>query len=266
MGLGSAYNSVASSFDPHRGLPGGVAKAVREAVLAALHFTRRPRLLDLGAGTGRFGRTFACAGDDYCGVDLSFGMLRQFKREAEEQDGRVPRLVQADGEHLPFTDATFDAVMLMQVVGAAHDWPQLLCEARRVLRSPGALVVGHTVMPDNGLDEQMKRMLASSLGDMGVASYHINLGRDVRGRLELLADGEERVVAAAWDAERTPRAFIARQPTGARFSALTGAVKDAALRQLSARAAETFGSLDTVFRERHHFELRIFTFNKKVGG
>src|SRR5436190_17076189 len=108
MGLGSAYDSVASSFDPHRSLPGGVAKAVREAVLAALRFANEPRLLDLGAGTGRFGRTFACANDDYCGLDLSFGMLREFRRQAERQEGCFPRLVQADGEHLPFSDATFD--------------------------------------------------------------------------------------------------------------------------------------------------------------
>ena len=44
----------------------------------------RPRLLDLGAGTGRIGWPFVAAGDDYVGVDLSLGMLREFVR-------RMPR-------------------------------------------------------------------------------------------------------------------------------------------------------------------------------
>ena len=43
---------------------------------------RRARLLDLGAGTGRIGRPFVAAGDDYVGVDLSLGMLREFARRA----------------------------------------------------------------------------------------------------------------------------------------------------------------------------------------
>jgi predicted TPR repeat methyltransferase len=52
-------------------------RAVRAAVLAALA-TPAPRLLELGAGTGRFGRPFVAAGDAYVGIDLSFGMLQEF--------------------------------------------------------------------------------------------------------------------------------------------------------------------------------------------
>ena len=79
----------------------------------------RPRVLDLGAGTGRIGWPFVAAGDDYVGVDLSFGMLREFARRSRESMP-APRLVQADGERLPFRDATFDAVLLIQVFGAAR--------------------------------------------------------------------------------------------------------------------------------------------------
>src|SRR5436305_509129 len=81
-----------------------------------------PRLLDLGAGSGRIGAPFVAAGDDYVGVDLSAGMLREFAARTE----RVARLVQADGARLPFGDAAFDAVLLIQVFGGLSGWREFI--------------------------------------------------------------------------------------------------------------------------------------------
>ena len=262
--LMSAYDAAAPSFDRHRPLPDGAAEAVRAAVLGVIA-TAAPRLLDLGAGTGRIGRPFVAAGDDYVGVDLSLGMLREFARRADAGNRHAPRLVQADGERLPFRDAMFDAVMLIQVMGAARDWRRLIAEARRVLRSPGALVIGQSVMPSDGLDARMKQHLASYLDRKGVASYHVNAREDVRHRLEAIADSSARVVAAAWSAERTPRGFLERQRSGAQFSKLPDAIKDDALRDLNAWAAATFGSLDAAFTEKHAFELLVFKFHDGGG-
>ena len=69
----------------------------------------------------------------------------------------APKLVQADGQRLPFRDASFDAVMMIQVLGAVLRWRPLVSEALRVLRSPGRLVIGHTVTPTDGVDAKMKR-------------------------------------------------------------------------------------------------------------
>src|SRR5262245_33415850 len=93
----SPFDAVALQFDLHRALPEGVPQAIRAAILEATG-APSPRLLDLGAGTGRIGWPFVAAGDDYVGIDLSVGMLREFA-------GRVaqpPPLAQADGERLPF--------------------------------------------------------------------------------------------------------------------------------------------------------------------
>jgi hypothetical protein len=46
---------------------------------------------------------------------------------------------------------------------------------------------------------------------------------------------------------------------------LPDAIKDDALRNLSAWAAATFGSLDAAFTEQHLFELRIFEFQDDGG-
>jgi ubiquinone/menaquinone biosynthesis C-methylase UbiE len=262
MRLGSAFDPVAPSFDRHRMLPGGVPEAIRAAILAATGALSRPRLLDLGAGTGRIGWPFVIADDDYTGVDLSLGMLRQFARRA--CDDRTPRLVHANGEALPFRDATFDAVMLIQIIGAAQDWRQLVDEARRVLRPEGVSIIGRTVTPSNGLDAQMKQRLASLLDEMGVTPYQTNSRRDVQGWLEAVAQST-RVVPAAWSAELTPLGFLERQSSGARFFSLPESIKEDVLRKLRAWAAATFGSLDAKFTEEHVFELQVFKFRQGTG-
>ena len=156
----SAYDAAAPTFDRHRALPEAVRQAIRAAVLAALA-SPSPRLLDLGAGTGRIGEAFAAAGDDYVGVDLSLGMLRAFA--ARDGETGAPRLAQTDGERLPFGGATFDAVLLIQVFGGMRGWRRVLAEARRVLRPDGALVLGRTVAPPDGLDARLRDQLAQIL-------------------------------------------------------------------------------------------------------
>jgi ubiquinone/menaquinone biosynthesis C-methylase UbiE len=288
----SVYDAAAPTFDRHRALPDGAPEAIRAAVLEAVE-AASPRLLDLGAGTGRIGIPFIAARDDYVGVDLSFGMLSEFKRRAADRafssevdtgsrqenasnqesrapfrfnrngkgsSARAPRLVQADGEHLPFRDATFDAVMLIQVFGGMRGWRRLLAEARRVLRGAGVLVLGRTLAPPDGLDARMKARLALLLDEIGASADRTNTRQDAQGWLEQQARGT-RLVAATWTARRTPREFIERHGTGARFSPLPAPVKEEAMRRLAAWAATAFGSLDAASVESHGFELQLFRFS-----
>jgi ubiquinone/menaquinone biosynthesis C-methylase UbiE len=250
----STFDAVAPTFDRHRSLPHGVPEAIRAAILGVID-APSPRLLDLGAGTGRIGWPFVAAGDDYVGVDLSLAMLRGFAQRGGA------RLVRADGECLPFRDASFDGVMLVQVFGGMSRWRAVLAEARRVLRSAGVLVVGRTVAPADGVDAQMKHRLATILDEMGAKSERMNAREDALRSLEEVARGT-RIDAAAWSEDRTPRGFIERHRTGARFAALPAPIKDAALRRLAAWATATFDSLDCVFSEQHEFELRVFRFHE----
>ena len=112
---------------------------------------------------------FVAANDDYVGVDLS---RRDVARSSCGAPSRrhAPRLVQADGQLLPFGDATFDAVLLIQVFGGGARLAALVDEARRVLRPSGALVIGRTVAPADGVDARMKQQLASFLGEGGCAA------------------------------------------------------------------------------------------------
>ena len=76
--------------------------------------------------------------------------------------------------------------------------------------------------------------------------------------LEASASRYEHVRAASWKTNLTPREFLMRRRTGARFAALPAAVQEEALQKLTAWAQNTFVSLDTISTEEHSFELDIF--------
>jgi SAM-dependent methyltransferase len=252
----SAFDALAPRFERDRALPADVAAAVRAAVREVTGIAR-PRVLDLGAGTGRIGWPFVAAGDDYVGADLSLGMLRAF---AQRCDG-APRLVQADGHRLPFRDATFDAVLLIQVFGGIDDWRTFTAEVRRVLQPSGAILTGRTRAPEDGVDARMKRQLD---GIVGTRPGGANRREDIERLLGASAADTERRVVGTWTAERMPRQFIARHRAGARFSALPESAKDDAMARLADWAEKAFGSLDAMSPESHTFELRVFKFEGAV--
>ena len=222
-----------------------------------------PRLLDIGAGPGRIGHKFVIAGDNYVGVDLSFGMLRAFVHRASRGGASPgpapPRLAQADGRCLPFPDATFDVIMMIQIFGGIRDYQLFVGEARRVLRRSGAVVLGRTLAAEPGGDARLRQRLALILSENGIDPGH-NFHDEVGHALNSAADTAESVLAASWRADRTAREFLERHRTGARFSALPQVVKEEALRQLAVWAVATFGSLDAVYSEPYAFALQVFKF------
>jgi ubiquinone/menaquinone biosynthesis C-methylase UbiE len=261
-GVASGYDTIADRFEQQRALPDGVAQSVRAAVLTAIGPLDRPRLLDLGAGSGRFGWPFAAAVDDYIGIDLSAGMLRVFT--ARDTGGKRPLLVQADGCALPFGDASFDAVLLIAVFGDLPDWRLLIDQARRVLRTGGLVITGGIVAPDDGIDERMKQRLDALLDERlpGLGRRQLGNGRrqDAVAYLAAAASETAELTAANWSVERCPRAFLDRHTSGARFSRLPLAAREDALCALADWAQTEFGTLDAVFPENHRFDMQLFMF------
>jgi SAM-dependent methyltransferase len=254
----SAFDPVAAQFERFRGLPDGVAEAARAAIRAQLGGSAGARLLDLGAGTGRVGSAFAEAGDDYVGADPSRGMLLEF---AARSPGRRPRLVQADGRALPFAAAAFDAVLIVQVLSGVPGWRRVLDEALRVLKPGGSLVLGRTAAPPDGLDARMRGRLAVLLEAEGLDAGRRGAGaEEVVRALSARARAHHRTTAARWEAVRTPRAFLERHRTGARFAALPAATREGLLRRLSEWAAAAFGGLETASSETFEFTLDVFRF------
>ncbi len=255
----NTFDPVAADFEAFRALPGGVAETIRATVWSLLGRVSDPLLLDLGAGTGRVGEAFVEAGDPYVGVDNSSKMLARFA--SKTTSGTAPHLIQADGRCLPFASSTFSAVLLVQVVSNVPGWRRLVAEALRVLRPGGAMLIGQIVRPADGLDARMNASLDLIAHEMGLPPRRSKTQKhDARRELLASARTHAEAVVATWEASRTPRAFLARKPTGGRFSALGTEARDEAISRLAEWTTMTLGSLDAPSVERHTFMIDILRF------
>jgi SAM-dependent methyltransferase len=108
--------------------------SVRLNRIASLLTAERPRILDVGCGTGCVLRAAQERGWDASGVDVSQRVVR-----LSQEQGLDAHLV---GDHkLPFDDQSFDVVTAWSVVEHVADVRETLAEWWRVLRVDGVLVL-----------------------------------------------------------------------------------------------------------------------------
>jgi SAM-dependent methyltransferase len=118
---------------------------------------RGKRVLEVGCGAGTDLVRFARSGAAVTGVDLSSSAVA-LARQNFSQQGLPADLREADGEHLPFPDSTFDFVYAHGVVQYTADDRALVDECRRVLKPGGTVVfqVYNRVSWLNALSKVMK--------------------------------------------------------------------------------------------------------------
>ncbi len=92
--------------------------------------------LELGCGAGQWGVRLAARGARVIGLDNSMGQLRHAPAVFDRAGLRFP-LVQADAEHLPFADASFDLVACDFGAMTFTDPDVTVPEVARVLRPGG---------------------------------------------------------------------------------------------------------------------------------
>ena len=141
------YTAVSADYDRTR-IPIGI-----EIILGCLAASGRPltslRLLDAGCGTGSFTAALRQHVGAIDAVDLNPSMLCVAQEKVDRTRGCPVALHEAGIDALPFDDASFDAVMVNQVLHHLPDssrdgWPMLrrvLAELARVLRPGGTAVI-----------------------------------------------------------------------------------------------------------------------------
>jgi SAM-dependent methyltransferase len=118
---------------------------------------RGRKVLEVGCGAGTDLARFARGGALVSGVDLSAAAITLAGQNFEQQ-GFQADLREADGEHLPFADNSFDLVYAHGVVQYTSDPQALVNECRRVLKPGGEAVfqVYNRISWLNALSKLMK--------------------------------------------------------------------------------------------------------------
>lgn len=136
------FARVAPRYDlANRVLSLGIDRSWRRSAVREAGVRPGERALDLCAGTGDLALALARAGARVVGADFCLPMLALAGTKAGPARGELPRYVNADAQHLPFRDASFDLATVAFGIRNVADPVGGLAEMRRVVRPGGRVVV-----------------------------------------------------------------------------------------------------------------------------
>ncbi len=123
----SGYDEIAAKYDERFSEANftGIENSLKK-------FYNVNRTLEIGCGTGKWLENFSRF---KVGLDLSFGMLKEAKGK------NITRIIQADGEKLPFYSNTFDFVFIVNAIHFIKRKDLLADEISRILKSGGVFLL-----------------------------------------------------------------------------------------------------------------------------
>jgi ubiquinone/menaquinone biosynthesis C-methylase UbiE len=127
--LSSSFGAVAAAYAEHR--PDYAQAAVRWA----LELAPGPRVLDLGAGTGKLAATLVSLGVEVIAVEPDSAMLTELRRALP-----AVRALSGSAEAIPLPDASVDGVL----AGNALHWFDMAVAGPEIARvlAPGGILAG----------------------------------------------------------------------------------------------------------------------------
>ncbi|MER5610982.1 methyltransferase domain-containing protein [Streptomyces sp. NPDC002215] len=196
----SSFGAAAVAYAEHR------PDYVQDAVGWALEPAPGPRVLDLGAGTGKLTATLAAMGAEVIAVEPDPAMLAELRRSLP-----AVRALQGSAESIPLPDASVDAVL----AGNAMHWFDMAVAGPEIARvlAPGGILAGLWNLMDDRVDWIAGLALAGGSAAIGPrdtpASRRAETAdnappQDRRGRPVRLP-GADRVPARAAPHRRLPR-------------------------------------------------------------
>jgi ubiquinone/menaquinone biosynthesis C-methylase UbiE len=136
------YDAMSARYQSGRALSEEAAKTWSSVVARFVHASTRPRILDLGAGTGRFSALFARSLEaTVIGIEPSTGMLAV--AASEDKPNNLAYLA-GTAERIPLGDATCDLAWLSHVWHHIRDHHACADDLSRVVRCGGHVLVRGT--------------------------------------------------------------------------------------------------------------------------
>ena len=141
-GDGASYDDARRFASAHAGteslgvpsLVWGPGQARRVRLIEEQIPLRGRRILDVGCGVGEYVRHFGTLTETTYGIDVERARVAQ-------GSGEVPGLLVASAEALPFADASFDVVVLNEVIEHVGDDRGTLAESARIVPVGGHVVI-----------------------------------------------------------------------------------------------------------------------------
>lgn len=131
------FDRARDYYDRTRALSAGAMAALLAQAVDELRGCQR--VLDAGAGTGRFTLPLNDAGIPIVALDLSEPMLTKI---VEKGGGTAPLpLVVGDARALPFEPGSFDAAVAVHLLHLIADWEEAIDELVRVVSPGGRILV-----------------------------------------------------------------------------------------------------------------------------
>jgi ArsR family transcriptional regulator len=134
------FEQIAPIWDEERSLH-AAADTVEAAIVAAIGDQPLGRVLDVGTGTGRMLALFADRADRAVGLDSSHSMLAVARANLERSGAPNWELRQGDVHSPPLDPASFDLVVIHQVLHYLDDPSRAIAEAARLVAPGGRLLV-----------------------------------------------------------------------------------------------------------------------------
>lgn len=132
------YDRIASSYNDRyqvNRLP-----AVERALVEFVRKKQPRRILEVGCGTGRWLNSIGSMADGVFGLDLSYGMLTQARKENPNLN-----LVRGRAGVLPFVNQSFDLVFCVNALHHFSDQRGFIIETGALLKNCGGLaIIGQT--------------------------------------------------------------------------------------------------------------------------
>lgn len=150
-----SFDRAVHYYDSTRGFPPEHIPIISELLTRAGGLTATSHVLEIGIGTGRMALPLLPHVGGITGVDIAPLMIEALRAKP---GGDQIRLALADSAHLPFVDASFDAVLLVHILHLVDDLDGTMREMRRILKPDGVILSGWSRSVEHNLFNEMRQL------------------------------------------------------------------------------------------------------------